>query len=368
MDARGRSAAAARSGALGPTWIERTFARLGVRYALGSVVLSVALGPAGIWALQLADGRSPRDAVAAAFRGMLPVEPWQQAAALVIWTGANLYSFFLIHEVPRRVAEAQAAIRPLLAAPDRAFRAAFGGIVRTGPAVIVTAAFLAIFWQEVVARWRFSHSVVGLAVNMAAAPLIYSVYGTAIWTYARALLGLHQLGRSPLKLAPYTRDDMFGLRPFGALSTQLTTIYFGFVGILLLAAVVGPVYVEFALSLVGVILLGVALFVLPVYGAHRQMAAARAAAHAALRERLAALVERPDPSPAADPPPAAHAEADVRALLAIEASERLAAGAKVWPFDTSMVRRVATIVTGLLLAVVTHFVIVWVDPPRPPGH
>ncbi len=172
-------------------------------------------------------------------------------------------------------------------------------------------------------------------------------------------MGLHELGREPLKLKPYYEDNLLGTRPLGSLSLTLALAYFVGLGL-------GIFSVSFALTLsqqrtliLGILFsflfLGVALFVLPLRSVHRRMIQVKRREQLLLRNQFSETFRAfTNPGPE-----------DMRQILirmanmhAFEATEKKVASIATWPFDTAILGRLTAIILAVMATIIARFIIV----------
>lgn len=199
------------------------------------------------------------------------------------WIVLALYALWMVRAVRLRVLAAEGTVAPLVPGGPETYRAAFGGLAAPAPPLltglllaVATHPFTATALREAAGPWEFAYDVVRTL-------LVFVIYGAALWAYVAALWGVHALGRIPLYRRPLSEDSMVGLRPTGALALSITFLYFGWLAILVVIALVNPVYPQLVLVLIGLTVLGVVLFVWPLDGVHRQMAAVKGEQMASLR-------------------------------------------------------------------------------------
>lgn len=167
----------------------------------------------------------------------------------------------------------------------------------------------------------------------------FAVLFMFIWTYIRSLLGLSRICAVPLGLLPSYVDRWLGARPLGSLALALAIVYSTGLALGVPIVTSGPAAAVMGPVLIGLSLLGLLLFFLPLRSAHRQMAAEKANEQAWLRARLASVAavsrHQPDPVPR-DPTTALH---DV---IAMEIIERHVGDIRTWPIDTSIAAKLLT--------------------------
>src|SRR5262249_35113411 len=101
--------------------------------------------------------------------------------------------------------------------------------------------------------------------------IITLAFSTCAWVFTIASIGLHNLGSSSLKLESFLEERMMGAKPLGNLALSVTIAYFAglFIVIILFAGMLTSVTAE--LLFLGLIILGIALFILPLNSIHTRM-------------------------------------------------------------------------------------------------
>lgn len=172
---------------------------------------------------------------------------------------------------------------------------------------------------------------------------------TWLWTYGCVLLELDRLGRHALALRPFPPDRGLGLRPLGSLA---------FIGVAVIAAGVIPYLLLLAREPVDVVigvtifLVSVALFVLSLWRLHLQMTRAKAGY---VREASNLYMEAFGPLRESYSLDTLMAQAPL--LGAAESLEKRAESILEWPIDDRVVGRLVIVVTGVVTAVASTFVL-----------
>lgn len=169
------------------------------------------------------------------------------------------------------------------------------------------------------------------------------------WVAGAVLLGLHRLGGTPLHLTTFEVDRSLGLRPFGSVA---------FVPLLVYAAGVIPQLftgvgdIRDAVISLGMLVVILALLLASMRRLRRQLLGAKAR-HVAWARDLYAHALRPvrgEESLTA-------LRAGALELVAAEAIERKAAAIQEWPFDESVLRAIAAIVTSMTAAILARLIL-----------
>jgi hypothetical protein len=346
------------------TLVERALGLVPLPYGWAALIVALLLGPPGSLLVAYLETRDLQTSLESFFHGYMPEFYWQQILSVVLWSLFYAILFWVIWYARHSVLRATNSLAPLLSEP-REYRAAFRGLSRTGPAVLIGLVLYALFFMDYRLRIIEAPGPVSSVYEALSGPPLYLMSGTAIWVYMRTLGGLHQLGRGDLKLTPFYEDKTMGLRPLAALSLSLSAAFFSLLFIMVLMLLLGPVRTEYVITVSSLLIVGIALFFLPLMGAHRRMKHEKQALRAALRKRWAPLVEAHVPptgagaladgegsagSPGSHPP----VEEQVNMALVLEALERQAAAVQTWPFDIAILGKLGVMVGSILLSLLTQ--------------
>ena len=271
------------------------------------------------------------------------------------------YLFVMVRYMRRRVVASEAPIAARLSGGEHDYQRAFGRMTQNGP-VLVMAALVGIF---LLALYSYSGvlptSPFVITLNIIVVFLNSLAFSTYLWEFAIASLGLHRLGGSSLNLGSFVEDRMMGARPMGNLALSLTTAYFG--GLLfttLLFSTFLPSSIFGTGMLITFLLLGVALFFLPLNSIHAKMQAEKRRLLREIGARYPRLSQDPArPTENATLDDVQTGLASLRDLQEVEMLDRKIASLPTWPFDIQVVSRFVTIVlsvTAVLLSrVITNF-------------
>jgi hypothetical protein len=169
--------------------------------------------------------------------------------------------------------------------------------------------------------------------------LLYAffVIGAVIWVFAYSMYSIWKVGHLPLAVRPFTEDRTLGLRPFGTASLKLTAVYMVVAATNLILTQNLPSFVKLYL-LAAFSVLGVGFFLLPLYGLHKKLVAAKeeemdwiSAEHSAVLEEM----RRPG---------GLRDEGLATRLVTVRSVREDVERIHGWPIDTEMVARLATVV------------------------
>jgi hypothetical protein len=323
-------------------------------YVGAALLVAAVLGPPGSLLLAYLETGDLARSLESFFYGYVPARLWQRILAVVLWYAFYTILFWAIRHARLSVLDAEGDFSPLL--PERgAFRRAFSSISRLGPALLIGLVVEALFIGDYRARLAHAPGPVSRVYEAISGPPLYVLVGTALWVYGSALWGLYRLGRGPLQLKPFYEDKTMGLRPLASLSLSLSLAYFVLLLIMVLMLFIGPVRPEYVGTVIALLLLGLALFFLPLLGAHRRMQEEKEALQKALLGRWGGVVTR-NVAPGGDADATTSLAADVDAVATLEALERRVAAIPTWPFDLSILSRLGVMVLPIVVGLVTQIV------------
>lgn len=172
---------------------------------------------------------------------------------------------------------------------------------------------------------------------------------TFFWVWVYSMYKIYRMGKLPLKLMSFTEDRTLGLKPFGRGSLQLTAVYVAFLASIFITTVPLSQYSSAIIVLeMGLLLLGLVIFFLPLLTLHSKLVAAKQEALQWITPQYSALVQklRKDGVDNSD-------EKLYHELVAIDKIQRDINQVHSWPFDVGIVTRLAAIifsVVAILLA------------------
>lgn len=341
-----------------PTLLERLIAIVPLPYLPASLLIAALVSAPARLAVRMLHGYPFEEAIAVSFAAGAPGATWQQLAGLFLWFAITFYAVWVTRYMRLKVQAAKAKLAPLLPAGENTYRAIFARVSRDRPALLIGLVLAVSFTAETLARLRTAASPVDWVYQAAITPILYLIFGTAIWMYVSATWSLYRLGQEPLKLKSPAEDEMLGARPMGSLSLALSFAGFGQIGLMTLILFVSPVLAEYQLVLIGMAVIGVVMFFLPLNGVHRQMAAEKKCQEAALRRRVFHLLESdPESGNAGTSEPLADTLAELRTVLALQTARPTVAAIPTWPVDTDMLRRLGAVAGSIIVAVITNIIL-----------
>ena len=174
-----------------------------------------------------------------------------------------------------------------------------------------------------------------------------------VWVYVASVEGLYDLGREKLNLRSFYDDSMLGLRPLGALSLQLSYVYFLGVTFGALGVLTSPNPSD--LRILGLVLasavLGIVFFFFPLQSVHRLMVEAKQRELSSFRSELRRLRSRPDSTTEER-----RVVAELRDALTLDMIRAEIAAIPTWPVDTTIMGKLATVVIAVVGLVVAQII------------
>jgi hypothetical protein len=255
--------------------------------------------------------------------------------AFLIWAPRSMRS---------KVAQTQESLQDACGDCESVFDSAFRSAVRWEPAAALTAVVLAANVVLFLAQGgRVTPGTVTVFVlDLVTVGARWMVIFTFFWFYIASIRGLAALGSDVRQVAPYYVDDMLGMRPLGSLSLSLASTYFLALGLGGFWATLSSHNVATQGALAIFFVTGIVLFFAPMRVLHARMVAEKKRAQVELRERYATLFEAPRRVTAGRREAERASLDDLRDAIGYEVTERQVMAIKTWPFDTSLITKLAT--------------------------
>lgn len=176
--------------------------------------------------------------------------------------------------------------------------------------------------------------------------VVHLPLAAGVWVVWTILVSMYRMGRFDLRLDPHSGDPTLGLKPIGRLAVLTFGIFSAGATPSLLANTDSGV----ALVINGsTFLIVVAVFVVALWGVHRQMMRLRDRAVSEARHRLQVISTR-----IADAPESRLNEGDATLLMASDTLERRAREIAVWPLTGGLYVRTGAILLGVLIGLITR--------------
>ena len=268
------------------------------------------------------------------------------------------YLFLIVRYTRLRVVAAGSLLAVRLSGGPQEYERAFGRMTQTAPVIALAGTIGTLLLAIYASSGILSPVPWMISVNAFIVYFDVLTFSTYLWEFVIASQGLNKLGGGSLRLASFLEDRMMGARPMGNLALSLTTAYFG--GLLvtyLLFSTFLPSSVASSVMLFAFLLLGVALFFLPLNSIHARMQAEK---RRLLRE-IGSRYPRLDKDPS-QPREKATLE-DVHTgltkltdLQEVEMLDRKVASLPTWPFDIQVVSKFVTIVLSVTAVLLSRLI------------
>lgn len=318
------------------TLIERFVGLIPIPYPLAALVWTVLLGFPGFSAIQLLATGSTTFSLANLPNSLLNIS-------------LTYYLFLMVRYMRLRVVAAEPLVAGRLSGGEQDYHRACGRMTQTAPVIGLAAATGTVLLASY-AYLGILAAIPGLiAFNVILVYLNSLAYSTYLWEFATASLGLYRLGGSSLKLDSFLADRMMGSKPMGNLALVLTVAYFGALLLaFLLFSTFLPSTVPGTVAFYTSLLLGVALFFLPLTSIHTKMRAEKGRLLREIGARYAQLNQDPSrPGETATLDDVRVGLARLAALQELEMMDRKVASLPTWPFDIQVVSKFITIVLSV---------------------
>ena len=280
-----------------------------------------------------------------------------------LWVLLGFYMLYAIRHIRLKVVAAESALLPLCPQGEETFHRAFGNLSRPVLQALFMTTMLPITTFYFYRLFRFD-GLFHLALALATIIIFSIAWGSVFWEYCSSIVGLHKLGREPLRLKSYHEDVALGLRPLGSLSFQLTFVYLSIIGL-------GSVATSFFADLFNIValvifaVLGAVLFFLPLNNVHRIMSEAKYREQEVIRGRQTNRSEHYAPFALEGRSPTLEEMgnflADLRSLLTLDIDERKLSSVPTWPLESRILRQltltlmsVMGIITGRIIILALH--------------
>ncbi len=176
----------------------------------------------------------------------------------------------------------------------------------------------------------------------------YLPQATLIWVYAYSMYSVYRMGKLPLGLKPFSEDKTLGLRPFGTTSLQLTGIYLTYAMALVTPYVLENPSVANMSLLVGILLLSLVFFPLPLISLRSKLTQAKREKLSWIGPKYTQAIQRVE---ASDGPLSAGLSNE---LSAIKEIQRDIEQIHHWPFDVTAFARLSVVVLSIIAIILAR--------------
>ncbi|OLD34030.1 MAG: hypothetical protein AUI50_08295 [Crenarchaeota archaeon 13_1_40CM_2_52_14] len=195
--------------------------------------------------------------------------------------------------------------------------------------------------------------------HIAVIAYFFLILASFLWVYGYSMYAIHQAGKLPLRLKPFTEDRTLGLKPFGTASLRLASIYAVFPVTLTLLELVtlnveipGGITITFAplrltdvIFSFGLILAGIALFFLPLLSIRKRLQEAKRQELSWVTPRYTTIIQKLREQISKTPPEDRSSQTQALAdeLTMMRQVQQDIQKIQSWPFDLGVVSRLATV-------------------------
>ena len=276
----------------------------------------------------------------------------------VLLIGLVTYDLVAMRWMRARSARTLEEVRDVVPGLDDGGRGTFALSRDWRPAVLASLLYVGFMLEEDI---RGGHVVAAEGIPIFVVDTVLyagriAVLVSFVWTYAASLYGLWRLCRRPLRLVPHLDDAYLGTRPLGRLSLSFAMAFFAGVAIIGLWLAAGGTSRIGTIAFVSTTIAGLVFFFLPLYSVHQQMVVAKHVESARSTARLRRIFR--DTKDESGSAPREIDLADLHAAIGWGFVDARVRGIRTWPFDTTIVVRLAmTFALPMLLAVLTKFTV-----------
>lgn len=337
-------------------------------YVIDCFIISTLIGPPGaILVAYLTTGFHIELAIqmTITFVGGIDTPYWMGVAILALTWLLLFFVFYMTGYMRHWLISAEKGMSPLLSEHEKTFHETFKFVFRQWPPIIIAALIIAFYFisssDYLIAS--FSTYAVNIVTTIYLAivyPLWFIVSCTFAWVYIGSIYGLYKIGQKTLILKHSTEDRMLGVRPFGDLSLSMSVVYFSAMVILIMLGIAstmgGPAIgsVAFLTLLLAFFVVGVVLFISPLYAVHTKMIEQKEIERTELCKQAYQGVQGTTKPCTEDAVAKMQRKLDnLTSLLTLERAEKNLDSVPDWPIDTPILSKFVTIilsVVGIILA------------------
>ena len=292
------------------------------------------------------------------------------------------YLFYAPRYMRQKLLQTESQLTGLLAGGEEEFHKLFGRVSALRPQLLAWALMAAILLAEfnlvpgllasllpnsfaqqslqtqtgtVTFQGELAFFVASLTIFLSTALVLSSLF----WVYYSILKGIRDLGASRLNLLPPYRDSFLGLKPVGSLALSLAAAYFGFEVVFLLTTIFAPPSILDLITvgavLVGLVVIGILAFFLPLRRLHRRMMLEKGLAREKLAKRFVPIMDDSATLTGVDK----GVEHEALEVLKVDLMDRKVSSIATWPFDLPILGKLTIIVLSVTAGCLTRFVILF---------
>ena len=348
------------SGPHKPTLIETMLNKLPVPYVVACAIFALAVGPLGQFTALLLDTRSIQLAVRYTFQTDYTGASYNSLPAAVIATLSFLllvfFAPFQVRKIRETIITAEQDLAPLQQGEtyDRVFNWA-----SSGPYPILLAVPFFVFgfyylFYSLPQEQGLGLGPLYLAYIILASILASLAFVSFVWIYSSSLWGLYNFGRQQLRLEPYLKDRILGLRPVGRISLALTRSYFIALTLLVLTVLITPDVASIILT-IATVGLGIGFFFLPLKTCHDKLVETKRKAQRDIGQELLALTgENPGDHQSND---MSNELLDIKRLMILQMAQERVQSIPGWPLETAVLGRFTVLLVSVSAALLSRVII-----------
>ncbi len=280
-----------------------------------------------------------------------PTDFAKAVAGTLSYLSLNFYMWYAPHSMRTKLLQTEDSVSSVLADGEEGFHRLFGGISATKPQVTILVLIVAFFDVPSVLASGSALASRALAIvnNTVFNGIVGLAVSSVVWTYYSSLWGIHKMGKSSLRLRPYYKDRLLGLRPIGSLALTLVIAYFVIMALLLgLFFGSAPDFSGYGF-ISALTILGLLMFFVPLRRLHQVMLEQKKLERDGLEDRLPPIFDNPHQTISSSD----DAQALILETLRVDMMKREISSIAVWPFDIQIVSRLVAVsltVAGILVA------------------
>jgi hypothetical protein len=345
------------------TLFENIILKSRVPYELGVVLIAVFVGPLGNFLYLYAVSHNASSAFYATFMSISAGESgfisaiqsnWYSLFSNVVWYTFLFYVAFIVRHLRTRLIKAEPELVSLAPKGKETIREIFRIVSRVEPQLVIMVVFLIVYATSVpdlVGKGELT--ILSTPVYVLRSVFRSLMFGSVLWLYCGALLGLYRLGKQDLRLKSYQEDLMLGTKTLGSLSFSFSSVYF--LGVILFAAqmvlggLAGQTAIVNVIAILVLVPAGLALFVAPLISTHNRMAEVKNEEIASTGRLLSDFIDRDKKSTRKRGQDSIH-------LLTLEATERRVMSIKTWPVENPLIGKLAIIAISVAATLIARII------------
>ena len=273
---------------------------------------------------------------------------------IAIFSMANfvmpLYGFYGIRKMRLKIVETLPKIEPLAVRGSKSVRDFFALVRKPMPAIALTVGFGALSILSFPGQVQHVAGILSAIIKVIGFVFASLSYGTFIWIYVSSIVGIYRLSNEPLNFVSFLEDRYLGMKPFGFISLTFAWVYFLGLGLVFFSSNPLPIYL--LATLLGLVLLGIVIFLLPLWTIHVKMIVGKQAAEEAHRKQVSQVIKALNSK-----------KGDGKVIAKVLISqmiEQKVSKISEWPFDTVTLGWFSAIVITVLGSIITRYVIAFV--------